>query len=165
MSRRAERDFSVIIISYWCYLQMSLSSETNHVKHFKTFFPEGLVLFLKNKAKIYINMNYLVYFLSTFIIFLTFSRRLNSYSLSVSVFVHLLVLGILRSVHTVDACTRVERLHYIVHCKKRFSCPQPGFHFPNSPLLRMFKLFPAREILVRDIPAGDGKIDNHFYSV
>ncbi len=30
------------------------------MKHFKTFFPEGLVLFLKNKAKIYIN-NYHIF--------------------------------------------------------------------------------------------------------
>ncbi len=29
----------------------------------------------------------------------------------------------------------------------------------------MDKLFPAREILVSDIPAEDGKIDNLFYSV
>jgi hypothetical protein len=29
----------------------------------------------------------------------------------------------------------------------------------------MISLFPARESLVRDIPAGDGKIDNLFYSV
>jgi hypothetical protein len=29
----------------------------------------------------------------------------------------------------------------------------------------MIKLFPARESLVSDIPAGDGKIGNIFYSV
>ncbi len=29
----------------------------------------------------------------------------------------------------------------------------------------IIKLFPTRESLVSDIPAGDGKIDNLFYSV
>jgi hypothetical protein len=29
----------------------------------------------------------------------------------------------------------------------------------------MIKLFPARETLVTDIPAGDGKNENLFYSV
>jgi hypothetical protein len=38
----------------------------------KPFFIEGFVLFLKNKAKSLINVTYLVYLLSTFIIFLAF---------------------------------------------------------------------------------------------
>ncbi len=37
-----------------------------------------------------------------------------------------------------------------VHCKK---------------VSGIFKLFPARESLVSDIPAGDGKTVNLFYSV
>ncbi len=35
----------------------------------------------------------------------------------------------------------------------------------NSPWPGLIKLFPARESLVYDIPAGDGKIANLFYSV
>jgi hypothetical protein len=31
--------------------------------------------------------------------------------------------------------------------------------------LLVYKLFPARESLVSDIPAGDGKTTNFFYSV
>ncbi len=47
-----------------------------------------------------------------------------------------------------------------IHCKKgwRFSRPQPGCHLPNSPWPEKIYLFPARESLVCDIPAGDGKI-------
>ncbi len=41
-----------------------------------------------------------------------------------------------------------------LHCKKRFAI------FPG-----IIKLFPTRESLVSDIPAGDGKIVNLFYSV
>jgi hypothetical protein len=44
----------------------------------------------------------------------------------------------------------------------RFSCPQPGCHLPNSPWPGIFKLSPARESLVSDIPAGDRKNDNLF---
>jgi hypothetical protein len=39
-----------------------------------------------------------------------------------------------------------------------------GCHKPNSPWPGKIKLFPARESLVSDIPAGDGKICNLFYS-
>ncbi len=46
-----------------------------------------------------------------------------------------------------------------------FSRPQPGCHLPNSPWSGIIKLFPARESLVSDIPAGDGKNCNIFYSV
>jgi hypothetical protein len=54
-----------------------------------------------------------------------------------------------------------------IHCKKgsRFSRPQPGCHLLNSPWAGIIKLFPARESLVSDTPAGDGKIANLFYSV
>jgi hypothetical protein len=56
-----------------------------------------------------------------------------------------------------------------MHCKKRlvvFSLPQPGCHLPNLPLIhQMIKFFPARESLVSDILAGDGKTANLFYSV
>jgi hypothetical protein len=47
----------------------------------------------------------------------------------------------------------------------RFSSPQPGYHLPNSPWAGKIKLFPARESLVSDILAGDGRIANLFYSV
>ncbi len=32
-------------------------------------------------------------------------------------------------------------------------------------IIIIIKLFPARESLVSDIPAGDGKIDNLFYTL
>jgi hypothetical protein len=56
---------------------------------------------------------------------------------------------------------------YLYTVKKglRFSRPQPGCHSPNSPWPGIIKLFPARESLVSDIPAGVWKIDNLFYSV
>jgi hypothetical protein len=47
----------------------------------------------------------------------------------------------------------------------RFSPPQPGCHKTNSPWTGIFKLFPARESLVSDIPAGDRKNITFFYSV
>jgi hypothetical protein len=40
--------------------------------------------------------------------------------------------------------------------------PQPGCHIPNSPHIYCILLFLARESLVSDFPAGDGKIANHF---
>jgi hypothetical protein len=43
-----------------------------------------------------------------------------------------------------------------MHCKKG--------HQPNSPWPGIIKLFPARESLINDIPAGDGKNYNIFYS-
>ncbi len=44
-----------------------------------------------------------------------------------------------------------------------FSVPnRAGDHWPNSPWRVIIKLFPARESLVSDIPAGDLKIDNLF---
>jgi hypothetical protein len=36
---------------------------------------------------------------------------------------------------------------------------------PSPAGMSRHKLFPARESLVSDIPAGDGKIANFFYSV
>ncbi len=59
-----------------------------------------------------------------------------------------------------------------VHCKKKVSnFPVPSLDFndhwpiPSWPVI--IKLFPARGVssLVSDIPAGDGKIANLFYSV
>ncbi len=47
----------------------------------------------------------------------------------------------------------------------RFSRPQLECHKPNFPWQGISKFFPARESLVSDIPAGDGKIDSLFYSV
>jgi hypothetical protein len=58
-----------------------------------------------------------------------------------------------------------DRWGYTVKNGYRFSRPQPGCHKTNSPWTGIFKLFPARESLVSDIPAGDGKNDNLFYSV
>ncbi len=56
-----------------------------------------------------------------------------------------------------------------LHCKKRFSFfPSPaGMSRTELSQSRagIIKLFPARENLVSDIPAGDGKNDNLFYSV
>ncbi len=54
-------------------------------------------------------------------------------------------------------------LHYI-HLAEgyRFSRPQTGCDLPNSPWPGIIKLFTARENLVSEIPAGDGKIDNLF---
>ncbi len=59
------------------------------------------------------------------------------------------------------------RLTGEMHCKKRLMIfPfQPGCHLPNSPWPGKIKLFPARESLVNDIPARDGKTVNFFYSV
>jgi hypothetical protein len=55
-----------------------------------------------------------------------------------------------------------ERYRYNTLYKKRlqFSRTQPGCHLPNSPWLGIIKLFLARESLVCDIPAGDGKTVN-----
>ncbi len=50
---------------------------------------------------------------------------------------------------------------------QRFSRLQPACHLPNSPcpVPVIIKLFPAKESLVIDIPAGDGKIVNLFFTV
>ncbi len=54
--------------------------------------------------------------------------------------------------------------HTLVQCKKRLAVfpPQPGCHLPNSPWPEIFKLFRARESLVSDILAGDGKTTKLF---
>ncbi len=54
---------------------------------------------------------------------------------------------------------------YTVKKVYRFSHPQPGCHLPNSHWAGIIKLFPVRESMVSDIPAGDKKIANVFYSV
>jgi hypothetical protein len=51
-----------------------------------------------------------------------------------------------------------------LHCKKIIVFPVPS-RDPNSHWPGIIKLFPARESLVSDIPAGDRKNDNLFYSV
>ncbi len=44
--------------------------------------------------------------------------------------------------------------------------PQPGYHLPNSPWPEIIKKnFPARESLVSEVPAGDGKIYTVFFTV
>ncbi len=47
----------------------------------------------------------------------------------------------------------------VLHCKKgqRFSRPMPGCYLPNSPWMGIIKLFPYRESLVSDIPAGENR--------
>jgi hypothetical protein len=54
-----------------------------------------------------------------------------------------------------------------LHCKKRLSIfPSPAWMSLNKlSLAENNLLFPASEILVSDIPAGDGKIANLFYNV
>jgi hypothetical protein len=56
--------------------------------------------------------------------------------------------------------------HFTCNLKKgyRFSYPQPGCHYLNPSWPGITKLFPARERLVCDIPARDGKNYNLFYS-
>ncbi len=54
---------------------------------------------------------------------------------------------------------------YSVKKGYRFSRPQPGCHSPNSPWPGINKLFPASERVDSDIPAGDRKNYNLFYSV
>jgi hypothetical protein len=54
------------------------------------------------------------------------------------------------------------KLTYTVIKGYHFSRPQPGCHLPNSPWPGIIKLFPARESLVSDIPARDGKIIDLF---
>jgi hypothetical protein len=51
-----------------------------------------------------------------------------------------------------------------LHCKKDrdFFHPSQGVTLKNSPWPGIIKLFPPREILVSDIPTGDGKIASFF---
>ncbi len=56
----------------------------------------------------------------------------------------------------------VNKYTYTVKKVYRFTSPQRGFHLPNSPWAGIIKLLPARERLVSDIPAGDGKINKLF---
>ncbi len=60
---------------------------------------------------------------------------------------------------------KISAVHYTVKKVIGFSRPQQGCHLPNSPWPGILKLFSARESLVSDIPAGDGKTGNLFYSV
>ncbi len=53
-------------------------------------------------------------------------------------------------------------LNYTVKKGKQLSRTQPWCPLPNSPWAGIIKFFPARESLVSDIPAGDGKTDNFF---
>jgi hypothetical protein len=54
-----------------------------------------------------------------------------------------------------------------IHCKKRLTIfPSPfGMSLTKLSLEGNKELFQARESLVNDIPAGDGKLANLFYSV
>ncbi len=68
-----------------------------------------------------------------------------------------------------SGCIAAEGLtHLNTYCKNRitnFSSPA-GMSTKKILLgVKKIKLFFARESLVSDIPAGDGKIDNLFYSV
>jgi hypothetical protein len=51
-----------------------------------------------------------------------------------------------------------------LNCKKRLAVftSLPGCHLPNSPWPGKIKLFPTRESLVSNIPAGVGKTLNLF---
>jgi hypothetical protein len=51
---------------------------------------------------------------------------------------------------------------YTVKKGLRHSRPQPGCHLTNYPWAEIFKLFPPRESLVSNIPAGDGNVANIF---
>jgi hypothetical protein len=53
-----------------------------------------------------------------------------------------------------------EIIQYTV--KKVTNLPVPSWHVTNRTRPGIIKLFPARENLVSDIPAGDGKIVNFF---
>jgi hypothetical protein len=55
----------------------------------------------------------------------------------------------------------------VAHCKKRFGIfpSTDGMSLTKLPLAGNNLIFPARESLVSDIPAGNGKIDNFFGSV
>jgi hypothetical protein len=64
-----------------------------------------------------------------------------------------------------DPSTQWNQVEYVSYTVKKglgFSHFQPGCHQPNSPWSGKIKLFPARESLVSDIPAGDGKIKKNF---
>ncbi len=55
---------------------------------------------------------------------------------------------------------------YTIHCKKRFAIfPSPAGMSLTKLSLGRNTVFPSRESLVSDIPAGDGKIMKLFYSV
>jgi hypothetical protein len=55
-----------------------------------------------------------------------------------------------------------DMMRYTVKKGYRLSSPKPGCHLRNSPWAGIIKLFPARESLDSDIPAGDGKMANLF---
>jgi hypothetical protein len=59
----------------------------------------------------------------------------------------------------------VDSSSYTVKRGYKFSRPQAGCHLTNSPRPEIIKFFPAIESCVSDIPAGEEKIDNLFYSV
>jgi hypothetical protein len=62
-----------------------------------------------------------------------------------------------------DAAVAKSTVMYTVKKVCDFPVPsQAGCHKPNSPWPGIIKLFPARESLVSDNPAGDGKIANLF---
>ncbi len=63
--------------------------------------------------------------------------------------------------------TRYEPLIYSSYTVKRVSdFPVPSWmSLTKLPLPGLIKLFPARESLICDIPAGDGKITNLFFRV
>jgi hypothetical protein len=60
-----------------------------------------------------------------------------------------------------------ENPNEVLHCIKRLaSFPSPaGLSLTKLSWPGIIKLFPAKESLVSDIPAWDGKNDNLFYSV
>jgi hypothetical protein len=51
---------------------------------------------------------------------------------------------------------------YTVKKDYRFSRPKPGYHQSNYRWPGIIQIFPARESLVSDVSAGDGKTANLF---
>jgi hypothetical protein len=54
---------------------------------------------------------------------------------------------------------------YTVKKGELFSRPQPGCHLPKSPWTGIIKLFPSRETLVIDIPAGERENGKPIFTV
>jgi hypothetical protein len=69
------------------------------------------------------------------------------------------------AVHWFKGNVHIYTCSYTVKKGYRFSRPQRGCHWPNSPWPGMIRLFPARERLVSDILAGAWKIANLFFTV
>jgi hypothetical protein len=65
-------------------------------------------------------------------------------------------------IHLSKSRPQIQIIVYTVKNGYRFPRPTLGCHSANSPWPGIIKLFPARESLISDIPAGDVKDDNLF---